>query len=71
MSGLLFLAILLFLSPRAVFKNFKGRYSVDQIAFLNETLAVRGKLNRLVLNLVFLRRCMSNAVVPKKNSSKS
>ena len=39
---------------------------MDQIAFLNETLAARGKLNSVLLNLVFLRQCMSSGVVPKR-----
>ena len=53
MSGLLFSAVSLLISPRAVCKYFKRRYSVDQIAFLNETLAVRGQVKKMS-GLLFL-----------------
>ena len=68
MSALLslFAAVLLFLSPAALFKYLKRRYDQNQIAFLNKTLSVRGQLNSVQLNLVFLRQCLSNGVAPKR-----
>ena len=60
----LFRAILLFLSPRKLFVYLKRRYSASQIAILNNTLSLRGKLNNVVLNVKFLRQCLSCGVAP-------
>ena len=60
-----FVALLLFLSPRSIFNYLKRRYSTTQLAVLNNTLKVRGKLNSVVLNVKFLRQCLSSGVAPK------
>ena len=67
MSGayVLFKAIVLFLSPRRFFTYIKRRCSRDQLEKLNEALRVRGKLNSVLFNVLFLRSCLSNGVSPK------
>ena len=66
LSLLVFNCILTFLSPAHLFKYFKRRYSKDQIAFLNSTLGLRGKLNSVLLNLCFLHQCSVYGVAPKR-----
>ena len=61
----LFLSIVLFLSPRRCFKYFKRRYSREQLEKLNAALRLRGKLNSVLFNVVFLRCCFSSGVAPK------
>ena len=62
--------VLCFLSPNHLFKYFKRRYSSDQIACLNQTLSLRGKLNSVSLNLCFLRKCSLFGVAPKRIQSR-
>ena len=63
---LVFVQCLLFLSPTNLFKYFKRRYNNDQIAFLNTTLKLRGKLNNVLLNLSCLRKCSLYGVALKR-----
>ena len=67
---LLLQCVLFFLSPNHLFKYFKRRYSSDQIACLNQTLSLRGKLNSVSLNLCFLRKCSLFGVAPKRIQSR-
>ena len=60
-----FLGVITFLSHRRLFKYFKTRHSCVQLAVLNNAVRARGRLNSLLYNVDFLKKCLENSVAPR------
>ena len=62
-----FLGVIAFLFHRRLFKYFKTRHSGVQLAVLNNVVRARGRLNSLLYNVYFLKKCLENSVALERH----